>query len=186
MMKGKCKYIRNGNQGYLVSSEFSSPTTASTGYHNTPENQDSALKLHLMMMTQDFKKNTNDSLKDIQNNTGKSLEALKEETNKQTNPLKNYKKNSTKQVKELNKTIQDLKLELETIRKSQKETTLGIENLGKRSGLIDASITNRYKIQKRISGQEDTIENIDTTVKENAKSKELLTQNIQKIQDTMR
>jgi hypothetical protein len=66
------------------------------------------------------------------------------------------------------------------------ETTLELENLGKRSGLIDASITNRYKIQKRISGQEDTIENIDTTVKENAKSKELLTQNIQKIQDTMR
>jgi hypothetical protein len=33
---------------------------------------------------------------------------------------------------------------------------------------------------------EDIIENIDTTVKENAKSKKLLTQNIQEIQDTMR
>ena len=31
-----------------------------------------------------------------------------------------------------------------------------------------------------------TIENIDTTVKENAKCKKLLTQNIQEIQDTMR
>ena len=31
-----------------------------------------------------------------------------------------------------------------------------------------------------------TIENIDTTVKENAKYKKLLTQNIQEIQDTMR
>jgi hypothetical protein len=38
----------------------------------------------------------------------------------------------------------------------------------------------------RISGAEDTIENIDTTVKENAKSKKLLTQNIQEIQDTIR
>ena len=38
----------------------------------------------------------------------------------------------------------------------------------------------------RISGAEDTIENIDTTVKENAKCKNLLTQNIQEIQDTMR
>jgi hypothetical protein len=33
---------------------------------------------------------------------------------------------------------------------------------------------------------EDTIENIDTTVKENAKSKKLLTQNIQETQDSMR
>jgi hypothetical protein len=35
-------------------------------------------------------------------------------------------------VKELNKTIQDLKMEKETIKKSQRETTLEIENLGKR------------------------------------------------------
>jgi hypothetical protein len=37
-----------------------------------------------------------------------------------------------------------------------------------------------------ISGAEDTIEDIDTIVKENAKYKKLLTQNIQEIQDTMR
>jgi hypothetical protein len=51
--------------------------------------------------------------------------------------------NTTKQVKELNKTIQDLKLEMKTIKKSQRETTLEIGNLGKRSRVIDASITNR-------------------------------------------
>jgi prefoldin subunit 5 len=50
-------------------------------------------------------------------------------------------------VKELNKTIQDLKMEIETIKKSQRETTLEIENLGKKSGLIDSNITN--KIQER-------------------------------------
>jgi hypothetical protein len=38
----------------------------------------------------------------------------------------------------------------------------------------------------RISGAEDTIENIDTTVKENAECKKPLRQNIQEIQDTMR
>ena len=66
-------------------------------------------------------------------------------------------------------------------------TTLELENLGKRSGVIDASITNRIQeIEERISGAEDTIENIDTTVKENAKSKKILTQSIQEIQDTMR
>jgi prefoldin subunit 5 len=45
-------------------------------------------------------------------------------------------------VKELNKTIQDLKMEVETIKKSQRETALEIENLVNRSGAIDASITN--------------------------------------------
>jgi hypothetical protein len=34
-------------------------------------------------------------------------------------------------MKELDKTIQDLKLEVETIKKSQRETTVEIENLGK-------------------------------------------------------
>ena len=67
-------------------------------------------------------------------------------------------------------------MEVEKIKKSQKKTTLEIENLGKKSGAIDASITNRIqKIEERISDTEDTIENIDTTIKENEKSKEILT-----------
>jgi chromosome segregation ATPase len=90
-------------------------------------------------------------------------------------------------VKELNKTIQDLKMEIETINKSQKETTMGIENLGKRSGVIDESITIRIQeIEERISGAEDTIENIDTKDRDNAKCKKLLSQNIQEIQDIMK
>jgi cell division protein FtsB len=44
---------------------------------------------------------------------------------------------------ELNKTIQDLKREVETIKKTQSETTLEIENLGKKSGIIDESISNK-------------------------------------------
>jgi hypothetical protein len=73
-------------------------------------------------------------------------------------------------------------MEIETIKKSQRETTLELENLGKRSEVIDASITNRIqKTEKRISVAEDNTENIDTTVKENTKSRKLLTQNIQEI-----
>jgi predicted nucleic acid-binding Zn-ribbon protein len=73
-------------------------------------------------------------------------------------------------VKELNKTIQGLKIEVETIKKSQRETSLEIANLRKRSGVIDVSITNKIQeIEERMSGAEDAIENIDTTVKENAK-----------------
>ena len=67
------------------------------------------------------------------------------------------------------------------------ETTLELEILGKRSGVIDSSITNRIQeIEERISGAEDTKENIDTTVKESAKCKNLLTPNTQEILDTMR
>ena len=121
------------------------------------------------MGREDFKKDIDNSLKEIQENMGKQLESLKEETQKS---LKELQKNTTKQVKELNKTIQDLKMEIETIKKSQRETTLELENLGKRSGVIDASITNRIQeIEERISGAEDTIENIDTAVKESAKSR---------------
>jgi phage shock protein A len=59
--------------------------------------------------------------------------------------------------------------------------------LGKKSATIDASISNRIQeMEDRISGAEDSIENMDTTIKENAKCKKILTQNIQKIQDTMR
>jgi hypothetical protein len=43
-------------------------------------------------------------------------------------------------------------------------------------------MTNRIQgIEENISGSEDTIEHIDTTVKQNTKSKKLLTQNIQAI-----
>jgi hypothetical protein len=41
-------------------------------------------------------------------------------------------------------------------------------------------------MEERISGAEDSIENIDTIIKENAKCKKILTQNIQDIQDTRR
>jgi SMC interacting uncharacterized protein involved in chromosome segregation len=112
------------------------------------------------------------------------IEALKEEIQKS---LKELHEKTIKQVKELNKTIQDLKMKIETIKKSQRETTLEIENLGKRLRVIDASITNRIQeIEERISGPEYTILNIDRTVRKNAKCKNLPTQNIQEILDTVR
>jgi hypothetical protein len=46
-------------------------------------------------------------------------------------------------MKDLSKTIQDLKMEVETKKKSQRETALEIEILGKKAGTIDARINNR-------------------------------------------
>jgi wobble nucleotide-excising tRNase len=176
MAKGKCKNFTNRNQDHSPPSEPSTPTSASPGYPNTPEKQDSDLKSYLMMLIEDFKKGINNSLKEIQENTAKEVEVLKE-----------LQENTTKQVMELNKTIQDLKRKVETIKKTQSETTLEIETLGKKSGTIDASISNRIQeMEERNTGAEDAIENMGTTIKENAKCKMILTQNIQEIQDTMR
>jgi predicted nucleic acid-binding Zn-ribbon protein len=82
-------------------------------------------------------------------------------------------------VKELNKAIQDLKVEVETIKETQMEANLEMENLGKRSGITDVSITNRIQeIEERIPDVEDTIEENNITVKENSKHKKLLTQDL--------
>jgi hypothetical protein len=82
LVKGKCKKLTDRNQGYLVSSEPSTPTTSSPGYLNTLEKQDSDSKSYHMMLIEDFKKDTNKSLKEIQENTGKLVEDIKEEIKK--------------------------------------------------------------------------------------------------------
>ena len=80
---------------------------------------------------------------------------------------------------ELSKNFQDLKTEVKTTKKAQRETTMEIESLGKKSGAIDANINNRIQeIEERISDAEDNIETMVSTVKENAKCKKLVTQNI--------
>jgi cell fate (sporulation/competence/biofilm development) regulator YmcA (YheA/YmcA/DUF963 family) len=60
-------------------------------------------------------------------------------------------------MKELNKTAQELKMEIETIKKTQREAILEMANLGKKSGSTNASITNRIQeTEERISALEDT------------------------------
>ena len=63
-------------------------------------------------MVENIKKDFNNSLKEIQENTDKKVEVLKE-----------IHKTQPKQVMELNKTIQDLKMEIESIKESKRETT---------------------------------------------------------------
>jgi hypothetical protein len=99
----------------------------------------------------------------------KIIEFFKEDIN--NSPIH---KNTGKQVKESNKVIKDTKVEIETIKKTQMEANLEMENLGKGSGIIDVSITNRIQeIEERISHVDNTVEDIDTTVKENSKHKNL-------------
>jgi hypothetical protein len=78
----------------LASSETNSSTIASPGCTITPEKQDMDLKSLLMIMMENNKKEINNSHKEIQENTSNL-------------------------VKELNKAIQDLKIEVEIIKKSK-------------------------------------------------------------------
>jgi hypothetical protein len=63
MVRGKCKTISNRSQYTLASSEPSSPTTASPGYTNTPENQETDLKSYISKIIEFFKEDINSSLK---------------------------------------------------------------------------------------------------------------------------
>jgi hypothetical protein len=51
--------------------------------------------------------------------------------------------NTSKKVNVLNRAIQDLKVEVETIKKTQIEANMEMKNLGKRSEITDISIINR-------------------------------------------
>jgi hypothetical protein len=134
MVKGKCKNLTNRNQDHLPSSERSTPNPPSPGNSNTPENLNPDLKAYLMMMVEDIKRDFNNSLKEIQKNTAKEVQVLKEK-----------QENTSKQVMKMNKTILDPKREVDTIKTTQSEATLEIETIGKKSGTIDANISNRIK-----------------------------------------
>ena len=98
------------------------------------------------MVVEDFRMYINNLLKEIQENMAKQVEALKEEAQKSLKELqentakqveetqkslKELQENTSKQVMELNKTIEDLKMEVETMKKTQRETTLETGTLGK-------------------------------------------------------
>jgi TolA-binding protein len=71
-------------------------------------------------------------------------------------------------VKELNKTIQILKMELETIKKSQRVNTLEIENLEEKSGAMDARTIQQNTRDRRenLRCRRYYKKKYDTTVKE--------------------
>ena len=68
------------------------------------------------------------SLKKKQKNKIKQVEILKDETNKS---LRVIRENKIKPVNEISKTVNDLKLEIETVNKRKSEGTFEMENIGK-------------------------------------------------------
>ena len=77
-------------------------------------------------------------------------------------------------------------MELETIKKSQTEATPDMENWKIYQELQIKHHQQNTRVEERISGMEGTTEDIDRAVKENKEFKNLLTQNIQEIHNTMK
>ena len=171
MAKGKHKNPTNKNQDHSPSSERSTPSPPSPGHPNTTEKLDPVLKAYLIMMVEDIKKDFNNTLKEIQENTAKEVEVRKEKTGKHNQTGDGIEQNHTRPTKGSRHN-----------KENSSETTLEIETLGKKSGTIDAGISNRIQeMEEKISGTEDSIGAMDTTIKENKKCKKILTQNIQEI-----
>jgi hypothetical protein len=95
---GKRKNISNKPRLLgIVRTQFSHHRKSWIHYHSGKARSKGSKKSLLMMMIEDFKKDINNSLKEIQENTGKKVQALKEETQKS---LKELQEN--KEVKEMN------------------------------------------------------------------------------------
>jgi DNA repair ATPase RecN len=91
--------------------------------------QENGHESNLMKMIEAFKEEMNKSLKEIQENIIKQVEDLQNKTNKH--------KAIQEKVNEIDKIGQDLKMEIETIKKTKAKAILEMENLGKRTGNTD-------------------------------------------------
>ena len=111
---------------------------------------------------------------------------MEEKTNKKLEEInKCLKENKEKAIKRVKERIQDLNTEIKAIKKTQTEGIMGMENVAKRSGTKNTSISSRIQeMKEKISSIEDMIDEIDSPVKENIKSIKSLTQNIQEISHT--
>ena len=96
-------------------------------------------------MMETFKEELTNYLKEIERKTNKKWK----EINKS---FKETQEKAIKQVKQAIQTVQDMKIEIEAIKKTQTKGILEMENLGKGTGATDISITNRIQeMEEKIS-----------------------------------
>lgn len=78
--------------------------------------------------------------------------------------------------------IQNPREEREPIKTTQTEGNLEMKKLGTQTGTDKARLTNKIEeMEERITGIEDSIKEMDITVKENMKSKNISCTNIREI-----
>jgi cysteinyl-tRNA synthetase len=131
------------------------PAMTNPRYSNGTEAQEKDLKSSLIKMIEAFKDDLNKVLKEIQENPFKQVEALNEERYKYKETQEKY--NQTGEY--MNKTVQPLKIEMEAIKNTQTEAILEMDNLGKRTGTIEARITNRMQEMEENLNVKDMIRN---------------------------
>ncbi|KAL6082496.1 hypothetical protein STEG23_002745 [Scotinomys teguina] len=174
MGRHQCKNTVNNMKSSMIPPEPSGAVSARPGH---PEAEEINFKSDFKKMTEVVKEKMKTTLKEFEEKTNKKLEDI----------IESLKESQEKAIKQVNETVQELKTEIEAIKKTQTEGKLEMDNLSKLTGTTDASITNRtQEVEDRISGIEDTIEEIDISVKENTKAKKVITQNFQEIWDTMK
>ncbi|ERE81283.1 Transposase, L1 containing protein [Cricetulus griseus] len=194
MGRRQSKNTLNNRKTNMTPPQSRDSTPARSEKPNTEHEEETDLKNYLRKMIESFKEETRKSLKEIEEKTSKKLHEMEEKTNQRIQEVnkslkesKESQEKTTKQVKEALETVQDMKAEIDTVKKKQNEVMLEIERLDKRSGTKGVSITNRIQeTEERISVVEDSLEDIQSSTKENHKSNKSLTQNIQEIWDTMK
>ena len=123
-----------------------------------------------MKIIEELKKEVKIWCKEMEDRYNKKIEEMsKEMEEKYTKKFEEMSKSvNEKTIKQVMETVQDLKTEMESMKKSQTEDRLAMENLGKRTETSETSITKRIQeIEERISDSEDTTEKLNALTKEN-------------------
>lgn len=81
--------------------------------------------------------------------------------------MRKPKKTNQQANKQVKETIQNMKIERKSIKKTQIEGIQGIQSLDKQTGNTGTNITNRiHEMEERISASEDPRHKIDSSVNE--------------------
>ena len=149
----------------------------------------------IMIAIESLKQGMNNSLKEIEEKYNKKIEEMSKEMedkyNKKVEEMSKFVNdtlgNQEKAIKQVMESVQELKTEMEAVRKTQSEGRLDMENLGKRMETTESSLTNSIQeIEERVSDYEDTIVKINSLTKKNSKSNKFSSQNIQELWDTIK
>ena len=195
MGRRQCKNSSNNLKGNMTPPESRELETRRIEHPTPEEIEEIDSKRFFMKIIEELKQEVKICRKEMEDKYNKKIEEMsKEMEEKYTKKFEEMSKsvneilgNQEKTIKQVMETVQDLKTEMESMKKSQTEGRLAMENLGKRTETSETSITNRIQeIEERISDSEDTIEKLNTLTKENSKSNKFSSQNIQELWDTIK
>ncbi|KAK7802269.1 hypothetical protein U0070_000831 [Myodes glareolus] len=193
MGRRQCKNSSNNLKGNMTSPESREHETRRIEHPTPEEIEEIDSKRIFMKIIEELKQEVKICRKEMEDKYTKKIEEMsKEMEEKYTKRFEEMSKsvneilgNQEKTIKQVMETVQDLKTEMESMKKSQAEGRLAMENLGKRTETSETSITNRIQeIEERISDSEDTIEKLNALTKENSKFNKFSSQNIQEMNTT--